>query len=60
MDNDDVEERLATLEAGLSRQRRDTDAALDRLAAELRQLRERVEVQIEALDRRLTRVERRP
>lgn len=47
------------LEADLSRQRRDTEAALDRLVADLRQLRERLEVQVEALDRRLTRVERR-
>lgn len=59
MDGDDVEERLAVLEAGLARERRDVDAALDRLAVELRQVRERCELQIEALSRRLARLERR-
>lgn len=57
-DREDHEERLTLLEAGLDRQRRETDAALDRLVADLRALRERVEVQLAALDARLRRVER--
>lgn len=57
-DREDHEERLTLLEAGLDRQRRETDAALDRLVADLRALRERVEVQLAALDAKLRRVER--
>lgn len=57
-DREDHEERLTLLEAGLDRQRRETVAALDRLVADLRALRERVEVQLAALDARLRRVER--
>lgn len=58
MDEDD-RERIALLEARVERQRRGFEAELDRLATDLRQLRDRVEVQVEALDRRLARVERR-
>lgn len=57
MDEED-RERIALLEARVERQRRGFESELDRLAKDVRELRERVEIQLAALDRRIARLER--
>lgn len=55
---DDFRERVTLLEARMDRLQRNQDSDVVHLGAELRQLRQRVEQQVDALDRRLARLER--